>query len=87
LITRSKFSSSLRAGMQTDMSGVESGDMSSDARGLKPILFLRRTTDVKRRNSKENDVSQNRVKGKVKRRPDYVIMNLNVVICSRATIL
>jgi hypothetical protein len=40
-----------------------SGADVSDAMEEKPILFLKSTTDVSKRNTSENDVSQKRVKG------------------------
>jgi hypothetical protein len=64
-----------------------SGEIISDAMDEKPILFLKSTTDVSRRNTSENDVSQKRVMGSINRQPGYVNMCFNVVICSRATIL
>lgn len=81
------FSSSFLAGIQIDISGTESGEDFSDERAEKPILFLRSTTDVNKRNTSENDVSQKRVKGSINRQPDYVIMHFNIVICYSATIL
>jgi len=67
--------------------GLESGDDVSAESDVNPTLFLNRMTDVNSRKSNENDVSQKRVIGSINRQPDYVIMLLIIVICSRATIL
>jgi hypothetical protein len=64
--TRSIFFSSFLAGTQMEMSGSSAGRFVSDTMGVNPILFLNRITDVKRRNKRENDVSQKRVKGSIK---------------------